>query len=211
VRSYKKKEYPTSLPSADKTKYDEVLNIVSRNIAQDENLKTIESDTNEAVKKLKLSEDAFSEQQKSKANKDSLKKASEEVDISKNKISNLRNSYNQGIKDIWRSVDPSFEKYLDTPKKDWSEVTLTNTLTGESMILVKGIPTPDPNSIGEFYDSITNETLRCKKGAEITMKSDLNNKLKLIDISSSEAKMQAIATGTTYTLPKSSSPAPRIP
>ena len=126
-------------------------------------------------------------------------------------MSDLRNSYNEGIKALWRSLNPSFEKYLDTPKKDLSEVTLTNTLTGESMILVKGIPTPDPNSIGEFYDSIHNETLRCKKGQEITMKSDLNTKLKLIDISSTEAKMQALATGTIYTLPKSSSPAPRIP
>ena len=212
VRSYKKKEYPTSLPSADKNKYDEVFDIVSKNIAQDENLKTIENDINAALTSLKSSEDSFfSEKQKSKVTKDSLKKASEEVDISKNKITGLRKSCNQGIKDIWHSVDPSFEKYLDTPKKDLSEVTLTNTLTGESMILVKGLPTPDPNSIGEFYDSITNETLRCKKGAEITIKSDLNNKLKLIDISSSEAKMQAIATGTTYTLPKSSSPAPRTP
>ena len=211
VRSYNKKEYPTSLPSADKTKYDEVLNIVSRNIAQDENLKKIETDINDAVKKLKLSEGAFSEKQKSKANKESLKKASEEVDICKKQITDLRNSYNEGIKALWRSVNPSFEKYLDTPKKDLSEVTLTNTLTRENITLVKGIPTPDPNSIGEFYDSIHNETLRCKKGQEITMKSDVNTKLKLIDISSTEAKMQAIATGTIYTLPKSSSPASRIP
>ena len=212
VRSYKKKEYPTGLPSADKTKYDEVLNNVSENIAQDENLKTIENDINAALTSLKSSDDDFSEKQKSKDNKDSLKKASEKVDNCKKQITDLRNSYNdyynERIKDLWRSVYPSFENYLDTPKKDFSEVILTNALTGESMILVKGIPTPDPNSIGEFYDSITNETLRCKKGAEFTMKPDVNIKLKLIDISSTEAKIQDIATGITHPLPKSSSPAP---
>jgi hypothetical protein len=211
VRSYRKKEYPTSLPSADKNKYDEILRIVSENIKKDENLKTIETDTNDARKKLKLSEDAFSEIQKSKSKKDSLKKASEEVEDSKKQITELLNFHNQAIKAIWRSVDPSFEQYWDSPKKDLSEVNLTNTLTHENITLVKGIPTPDPNSIGEFYDSINNETLRCKKGQEITMKSDVNTKLKLIDIFSTEARIQDIATGTIYTLPKSSSPAPRTP
>jgi hypothetical protein len=133
------------------------------------------------------------------------------VEISKKQITDLLNFHNQAIKAIWHAVDPSFEKYLDTPKKDLSEVNLTNALTGETITLVKGIPTPDPNSIGEFYDSINNETLRCKKGAEITMKSNVNTKLKLIDISSTEAKMQDVATGMIYPLPKSSSPAPRIP
>ena len=180
VRSYKKKEYPTGLPSAEKNKYDEVFDIVSKNIAQDESIKTIE----EGLK---------------------------EVNISKKQISDLRNSYNEAIKTIGRSVDPSFEQYWDTPKKDLSEVNLTNALTGENITLVKGITTPDPNSIGEFYDSINNETLRCKKGSEIPMRYDVNNKLKLIDISSTEARIQDIATRTIYTLPKLSSPAPRTP
>jgi hypothetical protein len=180
VRSYKKKEYPINLPFADKNKYDEVFDIVSKNIAQDESIKTIKED---------------------------LKKAN----ISKKQISDLRNSYNERINTILRSVDPSFEQYWDTPKKDLSEVILTNALTGENITLVKGILTPDPNSTGEFYDSINNETLRCKKGAEISMRYDVNTKLKLIDISSTEAKIQCIASGTIYTLPKSSSPAPRNP
>ena len=207
VRSYKKKEYPTSLPSADKNKYDEVFDIVSKNIAQDENLKTIENDINAALTSLKSSEDAFSEKQKSKANKKDL----EEMGVLKNQITSSRTLYNERIRTLWHSVDPSFEQYWDTPKKDLSEVNLTNVLTGENITLVKGIPTPDPNSIGEFYDSINNETLRCKKGAEIPMRYDVNTKLKLIDISSTEARIQDIATGTIYTLPKSSSPAPRTP
>jgi len=211
VRSYKKKEYPTNLPSTDKTRYDQILSIVSENIKKDENLKKIETDTNDARKKFKLSETALSEIQKSKSKNDSLKKATEEVEISKKQITDLLNFQNQAIKAIWHAVDPSFEKYLDTPTKDLSEVILTNALTGENITLVKGIPTPDPNSIGEFYDSINNETLRCKKGEEITMRSDVNTKLKLIDISSTEAKIQDVATGTPYRLPKSSSPAPRIP
>jgi hypothetical protein len=133
------------------------------------------------------------------------------VEDSKKQITELLNFHNQAIKAIWRSVDPSFEQYWDSPKKDLSEVNLTNTLTHENITLVKGIPTPDPNSIGEFYDSINNETLRCKKGEEIPMRYDVNTKLKLIDIFSTEAKIQDIATGTIYTLPKSSSPAPRTP
>ena len=91
---------------------------------------------------------------------------------------------------------------------DLSELTVVNTETDVKIVLVVKKETNDPTSFGEFFNILANEKFRLQKGAEFTMKPDVNTKLKLIDISSTEAKIQDIATGTTLTLPKSSSPAP---
>jgi hypothetical protein len=91
---------------------------------------------------------------------------------------------------------------------DVSELTVENTETQVSIVLVVKKETNDPTSFGEFFNVLTNENFRLQKGEEFTIKPDVNTKLKLIDISSTEAKIQDVATGTTSTLSKSSSPAP---
>lgn len=91
---------------------------------------------------------------------------------------------------------------------DLSELTVENTETQVSIVLVVKKETNDPTSFGEFFNVLTNEKFRLQKGEEFTIKPDVNTKLKLIDISSTEAKIQDVATGTTSTLSKSSSPAP---
>ena len=91
---------------------------------------------------------------------------------------------------------------------DLSELTVVNTETDIKIVLVVKKETNDPTSFGEFFNILANEKFRLQKGAEFTMKPDVNTKLKLIDISSTEAKIQDIATGITHPLPKSSSPAP---
>jgi len=208
VRSYKKREYPVDLPSTEKNKYDELFDNISKKIDQDEVLKQLTEDIMATGRKLKLSEDSYESLKKSKTSQASLNKVLNEVELYKKQIRDFRNSSEEIIKTIWLSVDPSFEKYRDTPKKDLSEVIFTNTLTGESITLVKGIPTPDPTSIGEFFNVLVNEKFRLQKGEEFTMKPDANTKLKLIDISSTEAMIQDIATGKTDPLKKSSSSAP---
>jgi len=208
VRSYKKREYPVDLPSTEKNKYDELFDNISKKIDQDEVLKQLTEDIMATGRKLKLSEDSYESLKKSKTSQASLNKVLNEVELYKKQIRDFRNSSEEIIKTIWLSVDPSFEKYRDTPKKDLSEVIFTNTLTGESITLVKGIPTPDPTSIGEFFNVLVNEKFRLQKGEEFTMKPDANTKLKLIDISSTEAMIQDIATGKTEPLKKSSSSTP---
>ena len=91
---------------------------------------------------------------------------------------------------------------------DVSELTVENTETQVSIVLVVKKETNDPTSFGEFFNVLTNEKFRLQKGEVFTIKPDLNTKLKLIDISSTEAKIQDVATGKTSTLSKSSSPAP---
>ncbi|MEI8284124.1 MAG: Amuc_1099 family pilus-like system protein [bacterium] len=91
---------------------------------------------------------------------------------------------------------------------DLSELTVENTETQVTIVLVVKKETNDPTSFGEFFNVLTNEKFRLQKGEEFTIKPDVNTKLKLIDISSTEAKIQDVATGTTSTLSKSSSPAP---
>ncbi|MCX6974840.1 MAG: hypothetical protein NTZ94_11195 [Verrucomicrobia bacterium] len=91
---------------------------------------------------------------------------------------------------------------------DVSELTVENTETQVSIVLVVKKETNDPTSFGEFFNVLNNEKFRLQKGEEFTIKPDVNTKLKLIDISSTEAKIQDVATGNTSTLSKSSSPAP---
>ena len=91
---------------------------------------------------------------------------------------------------------------------DLSELTVENTETQVTIVLVVKKETNDPTSFGEFFNVLTNEKFRLQKGEEFTIKPDVNTKLKLIDISSTEAKIQDVATGKTSTLSKSSSPAP---
>ena len=91
---------------------------------------------------------------------------------------------------------------------DLSELTVENTETQVTIVLVVKKETNDPTSFGEFFNVLTNEKFRLQKGEEFTIKPDVNTKLKLIDISSTEAKIQDVATGTTSNLSKSSSPAP---
>ncbi|NBR49917.1 hypothetical protein EBU02_13950, partial [bacterium] len=145
---------------------------------------------------------------KLKKSRDSLKKLEGEAGAAKSRLVDLLKSYDEKTRAFWHDVAPSFEKYLDTPKKDFSEVVLKNTLSGDTITLIKDTPIPDPNSVGVFFDIINNEHIRRKKGEEFTLKPDEKTKFKLIDISSTEAKIQDVATGTTSTLSKSSSPAP---
>lgn len=90
---------------------------------------------------------------------------------------------------------------------DVSELTVENTETQVSIVLVVKKETNDPTSFGEFFNVLTNEKFRLQKGEEFTLKPDVNTKFKLIDISPTEAKIQDVATGTTSTLSKSSSSA----
>jgi len=129
---------------------------------------------------------------------------------------NANNARTQ-FKKLKEKIDGAPYKIINYVKKDAekngvpvdvSELTVENTETQVSIVLVVKKETNDPTSFGEFFNVLTNEKFRLQKGEEFTIKPDVNTKLKLIDISSTEAKIQDVATGNNSTLSKSSSPAP---
>lgn len=97
------------------------------------------------------------------------------------------------------------EKYTEDNQiqKDVSELTLTNTETGQTIVLVAGKEANDPTSFGEFLYYLDNSTFTVKKEEEFVLPSDPDTPYKLVDISASEAVIQNTKTGETYKILKS--------
>ena len=80
---------------------------------------------------------------------------------------------------------------------DLSELTVQNTETGDSIVLVFNKETNDPTSFGTFRNLLALEDadFTLKKGEEFTIKPDTTRKLKLIDITANKAQVRDISTG----------------
>jgi hypothetical protein len=90
-----------------------------------------------------------------------------------------------------------------------SELTVQNTETGESIVLVYNKETNDSTSYGTFRNLLTpgDADFTLKKGEEFTIKPDITRKLKLIDITPAKAQIRDISTGDIFTvLPIENSP-----
>jgi hypothetical protein len=79
---------------------------------------------------------------------------------------------------------------------DLSELSIENTETLETLVLVFNKELDDPTSFGEFRNQLTGETFTLKKGEEFTIPPD-PAKFKLIDITRDSAQIQDLATGQT--------------
>jgi hypothetical protein len=91
-----------------------------------------------------------------------------------------------------------------------SELTIQNTQTGDSIVLVFNKETNDPTSFGTFRNLLTpgDADFTLKKGEEFTIKPDTTRKLKLVDITAAKAQIRDVSTGDLFSvLPiESSSP-----
>jgi hypothetical protein len=90
-----------------------------------------------------------------------------------------------------------------------SELTVQNTETGDSIVLVYNKETNDPTSYGTFRNLLTpgDADFTLKKGEEFTIKPDITRKLKLIDITATKAHIRDISTGDIFAvLPIENSP-----
>ncbi|MEI8293538.1 MAG: Amuc_1099 family pilus-like system protein [bacterium] len=83
-----------------------------------------------------------------------------------------------------------------------SELTVQNTETGESLVLVYNKEANDPTSFGIFRNllALSDGDLTLKKGEEFSVKPDTSRKLKLVDISSSRAQIRDLSTGEIITV-----------
>jgi hypothetical protein len=83
-----------------------------------------------------------------------------------------------------------------------SELTVQNTETGDSIVLVYNKETNDPTSYGTFRNLLTpgDADFSLKKGQEFTIKPDISRKLKLIDISPTKAQIRDVSTGDIFTV-----------
>jgi hypothetical protein len=93
---------------------------------------------------------------------------------------------------------------------DLSELTVQNTETGDSIILVFNKETNDPTSFGTFRNLLTpgDVDFTLKKGEEFTIKPDTTRKLKLVDITSSKAQIRDISTGDIFSVLSTDSSSP---
>ncbi len=84
---------------------------------------------------------------------------------------------------------------------DLSEITIQNTETGESIMLIYNKEANDPTSFGTFRSLLAggDQDFTLKKGEEFTIKPD-NRKLKLIDISASKAQIRDVTTGDLFSV-----------
>ena len=80
---------------------------------------------------------------------------------------------------------------------DLSELTIQNTQTGDSIVLVFNKETNDPTSFGTFRNLLTpgDADFTLKKGEEFTIKPDITRKLKLVDITAAKAQIRDVSTG----------------
>ena len=83
-----------------------------------------------------------------------------------------------------------------------SELTVQNSETGESIILVFNKETNDPTSFGTFRNLLApgDADFTLKKGEEFTIKPDTTRKLKLVDISSAKAQIRDVSTGDLFSV-----------
>lgn len=91
-------------------------------------------------------------------------------------------------------------------KGDLSELTVENTNTGETLVLVYNQEINDPTSYGEFRNLLNNEQFTLKKGQEFQIPPDTGS-FKLIDISEDSAQIQD-AQGRTAKVLKATTPSP---
>lgn len=89
---------------------------------------------------------------------------------------------------------------------DLSELTIENTNTGETLVLIYNQELNDPTSFGEFLNLLSNERFTLKKGQEFQIPPDATN-FKLIDISEDSAQIQD-SEGRTAKVLKASTPSP---
>lgn len=91
-----------------------------------------------------------------------------------------------------------------------SELTIQNTETGDTLVLVFNKEANDPTSFGTFRNLLASgdPDFTLKKGEEFSVKPDTSRKLKLIDISSSKALIRDISTGDIITVLSMTSPSP---
>jgi|GEM_PF-684853 len=85
---------------------------------------------------------------------------------------------------------------------DLSELTVQNTETGESIVLVYNKEANDPTSYGTFRNLLApgDADFTLKKGEEFTIKPDITRKLKLIDITATKAQIRDISTGDIFSV-----------
>jgi hypothetical protein len=83
-----------------------------------------------------------------------------------------------------------------------SELTVQNTETGESIVLVYNKEANDPTSYGTFRNLLApgDADFTLKKGEEFTIKPDITRKLKLIDITATKAQIRDISTGDIFSV-----------
>ena len=83
-----------------------------------------------------------------------------------------------------------------------SELTVQNTETGDSIVLVYNKETNDPTSYGTFRNLLApgDADFTLKKGEDFTIKSDISSKLKLIDITPTKAQIRNISTGEIFSV-----------
>ena len=83
-----------------------------------------------------------------------------------------------------------------------SELTVQNTETGESIVLVYNKEANDPTSYGTFRNLLASgdADFTLKKGEEFTIKPDITRKLKLIDITATKAQIRDISTGDIFSV-----------
>jgi len=93
---------------------------------------------------------------------------------------------------------------------DLSELTVQNTETGDTIILVFNKETNDPTSFGTFRNLLApgDADFTLKKGEEFTIKPDTTRKLKLVDITSSKAQIRDISTGDIFSVLSTDSSSP---
>jgi hypothetical protein len=83
-----------------------------------------------------------------------------------------------------------------------SELTIQNTETGDSIVLVFNKEANDPTSFGTFRNLLALEDadFTLKKGEEFSIKPDTSRKLKLIDITTSRAQIRDTSTGEIFSV-----------
>jgi len=83
-----------------------------------------------------------------------------------------------------------------------SELTIQNTETGESIVLVFNKEANDPTSFGTFRNLLAPEDadITLKKGEEFSIKPDTSRKLKLIDITTLRAQIRDTSTGEIFSV-----------
>jgi hypothetical protein len=89
-----------------------------------------------------------------------------------------------------------------------SELVVENITTNETITLVYNKETNDPTSFGTFRNLLTGEEMTLQKGAEFTLKPETSVKLKLIDISNTNAQIQDVSNGQIYRVLQIDSTAP---
>ena len=91
-----------------------------------------------------------------------------------------------------------------------SELTVQNTETGDSIVLIFNKETNDPTSFGTFRNLLTpgDADFTLKKGEEFTIKPDVTRKLKLVDITATKAQIRDVSTGDLFSVFSTDSSSP---